>query len=409
MFYEDLVKKIKSKNCQLKWTKLEFDEKFKDLKSNIEIISSCGHLSSVQCSNFLYKNSCVICKQCTYKKSSETKTNVKFIGTEQEFHVMKAFKNYFTDKFDMKFMKEGCKVDFLIKPINIKEDSWLPIQLKTTKSNRHGLYSFHISQEYNNIIIFLFCIDEQKLWILDSSDINVKYINIGKNESIYNKYLVSVKNIKNILDELYKSKNNYLNNISFFETLNSIQMNNSIIMNDYRDNLFKDVSISYPEMNGLAYDCIINKSYKIQDKILTCHFHNKTNKPDEKRDFPNYICNIGRNSKKGLKSYQLGDNDFYWIHLPDKKGAYIIPEKILYDNSFISEKNETIKGKIISFFPYTDRNNDNKVISKYLWLNKYLYFYDNQNDMKLIINLFTPNNKNLVHEYECVCPIIIKE
>ena len=36
-------------------------------------------------------------------------------------------------------------------------------------------------------------------------------------------------------------------------------------------------------------------------------------------------------------SYKLGDNDFYYFHLPDKSGAYVIHEKQLYDHGFISK------------------------------------------------------------------------
>jgi hypothetical protein len=44
------------------------------------------------------------------------------------------------------------------------------------------MYSFHISNIYNDMIIICYCIDEKKIWIIPYNDINhLKYkINISK-------------------------------------------------------------------------------------------------------------------------------------------------------------------------------------------------------------------------------------
>jgi DNA-directed RNA polymerase subunit RPC12/RpoP len=90
--------------------------------------------------------------------------------------------------------------------------------------------------------------------------------------------------------------------------------------------------------------------------------------------------------------YKLGDNDFYWLSLPDKTGAYIIPENILFEKNIISSKNECKSIFILSLYPYHSSNQLTKI--KTSWLNDYLYFYDK--DIEKINKLFIPNDKNNV-------------
>lgn len=56
------------------------------------------------------------------------------------------------------------------------------------------------------------------------------------------------------------------------------------------------------------------------------------------------------------KNYKLGDNDFYWINVPDSN-FYIIPEKILLeDNGNIINRITLNKKYEDYYFKYDDPN-----------------------------------------------------
>lgn len=77
MNYQKVISTLESKNCKLDWTEDEFKENYKTAKSNINIISSCGHKTIVQYNNILYSNTGVLCKQCIYDKiSKDRKINI---------------------------------------------------------------------------------------------------------------------------------------------------------------------------------------------------------------------------------------------------------------------------------------------------------------------------------------------
>ena len=102
--------------------------------------------------------------------------------------------------------------------------------------------------------------------------------------------------------------------------------------------------------------------------------------------------------------YELGDNDFYWLSLPDKKGAYIIPESILFEKDLISNKNEQKKILMISLYPYHSKTQLETI--KTAWLNNYLYFYDK--NIEKINALFVPNGKNPVIVNDFI-PLILND
>ena len=73
-------------------------------------------------------------------------------------------------------------------------------------------------------------------------------------------------------------------------------------------------------------------------------------------------------------TYDKGDNDFYWINLPDNETFYIIPEHILITQNIISS--ETKKGK--KNISFAKRN---------IWLETYKYSYNEENINEIINNL----------------------
>lgn len=403
MIYTELVDKIEAKGCKFAWSEEEFETKYKNTKTNIDIISKCGHPSTVQCSNFLYTDTCVTCKQCTFKRYKDERVDKTTNYTFQEYNVIKAFQTYFKHDFEIKVLKEGCLADFCLKPLSISDDSWLPIQLKTITNSSHGKYCFTINNEYKDMLILLFCIENQHIWLLEGNEViekKIKRLCIGVNTSIYSRYQVKPIQLIGKLKEYYE-KSEYNKQLHIINEPISQQMRNAIEMNLYRDNIMHMLQFTYPEIPYTVYDAVVNNKFKVQDKVMTCAFLNKTNKPREKREKPNYFVHLGRRRKSGLFAYTLGDNDYYWIHLPDKKGAYIIPENALQEHDLISVKEESLKINMIMLHPYS--TDDKK--KKNEWLNDHLYLYDK--DIDRIIKLFDKPKQKIVNSY--TCPYIIKD
>ena len=396
--YERVLFEVESRGCKLDWTKEKFIETYKNHKTNIDIISICNHKTTVQYNNLLYKNTGITCKKCKYK---ESKKFIKTIdGHIQEYQVIKGFSNYYRDTFEFKISVEGCLADFAIRPINEEKNEWLPLQMKTNKSSSHGIYGFSINNNYKDMHVILYNIDENRTWIIDGNDIKIDKICIGINTSIYDKYEFGTNDLVPYFTKLYNTQP--LCKIEDINTPISKSSQQEQEFKRLRKKLFTDMYFEYSEVDSRVFDCIINKTFKVQDKVITKHYMNKTNNKNEKREKPSYNVNLNRRNGRGMMPYRIGDNDFYWISLPDKSGAYIISEQHLYDHKVITQNNEEIIVNTIHFHPY-----DNEGFNKHGWMNEYLYFYENKEHMKKIYQLFNPSGKE-EYKLDEIPPIIIK-
>lgn len=386
MNYKKLVRKIEDNGCKLDWLESDFKENYKNEKSNINIISQCGHNTSVQLSNFLYKKTGQInCRDCMFKQQSLDQKGISKDSFIQEFNVINAIQTYFKDKFIVSILPEGSKADMALKPIDCVIDSWLPIQVKTNKALSHGIYSFAIKNQYENMLLLLFNVEEQRIWILDGNDVSIKKINIGYQKSVYSKYEKTPIELGEYLTENYNNNDNMNQKLEYFAEGISDQIKNETEFRIYREKTFPQLNITYPIVYYRVYDAIINNSYKIQDKVITEYYHLKTNNKDERREKPAYVINL----LSGNHMYKLDDNDYYWFHLPDKSGAYIVPENILYENEYIADRGVNVTKKMLSLYPYHTKEQLENI--KTAWMNDHLYIY--KKDVEKIINLFPPRNK----------------
>ena len=402
MNYATILADVADKKCILTWTENDFKEKYKDTKSMINIISSCGHETTVQSSNFFHKDTGIICKKCIFKQFSDMTLNIPNDNHLQEYQVIKALQTYCKD-LKFKISVEGCLADFAIKPINEPSDIWLPIQMKTTKSISHGIYGFMIRQYYKNMFIILFSIEDQRIWLLNGNDVMIYKINIGNYHSIYSQYEIGSLDLVSNLTHNYYNFKDYLKTLDEINIPRSPQAVQEQHFNRYREKLFQNLVFNYPEIDGSVYDCIINNAIKIQDKIITCYYKKSSDK-SKNRNSESWMVHLQRRRKYCKISYKLGDNDYYWLHLPDKKGAYIIPEQILYDKKYISKVDEDLKPKSLLLYPYYSEQQLKSI--KNAWINDYLYIYDKNNTKQQIERLF--DNKelpNIITEY--ISPIVI--
>jgi hypothetical protein len=279
----------------------------------------------------------------------------------------------------------GTHSDICIKPIDIKEDLYLPIQIKTTEKFSHGFYSYSISgRTYENMLLILICLTEDKIWIInDTENINLKgKLNITK-KSKYKKYFMKDNNNINKILLKYYNTLNYNNN---YDTINlpiTLECQLEQKYRKLRENNLTFIEFIYGDLRQQVYDFKIY-DFKIQEKTVT-----------KRKDRKNSMIVTLHKSDGGKKNqpYELNDNDYYWFHIPDDKLFYVIPENILFNNGFISDKQNNIKGKTtLSLNPYNDNNWTKDYLFSYENLNlfkeKYSEFLQKEDNIELLINNF---------------------
>ena len=120
----------------------------------------------------------------------------------------------------------------------------------------------------------------------------------------------------------------------------------------YIDCLMKSVVCEFIDVsNYLHHDFMIGDK-KVQEKIGTCKNIAITFKLAKSNGKPNGV--------RKFVAYDAGENDLYWLHFPDKKKFYLLPETDVMDEH----------GKIRKYIYLSLRNPSEK------W-SKYLFEYDN--------------------------------
>jgi hypothetical protein len=145
-------------------------------------------------------------------------------------------------KIGLNIFKSLCENDFIIHFQNIQDistvlirpketnkyyNNFMPLYIKTTKSALKGRadysiikkkgkdgefettkvltnpnlnsYYFKLPKAYNDVLVMLICIDDNKFWIIDGSELLTDNISIGEKSSKYNKYLVDKSQIVTVL------------------------------------------------------------------------------------------------------------------------------------------------------------------------------------------------------------------
>lgn len=385
MDYDKLNKIIEDKNCKLQWSHEEFQKLYKNTSSPVNIISQCGHERIVPLANFIHKNTGVFCKSCLKENTRNKHVNNRTDYHMKEYTFIKALEHKCGVLFDFKILGECCLADVAIRPLTIKEDLWLPLQIKTIEKSVYNTYTFRIQNKYENMYVILYCINDNRLWIFNGNDINAQGIGIGKTKSKYDSNELSVDIVDKALLKKYNNSAHMLREIEILNTPLTTMACKELEFKKYRQSLLTSLHFSYPEVNGRVFDCIINKTYKIQDKLITCY-----TKPDRKVE--GHKANLYRHrNSDGNFLYKKGDNDYYWFHLPDKKGAYIIPENAFLERNMISsDDNIEYVSMTLHFYPYRSL-----LVSKYTWLNDHLYFYDKDKDKILALFKNDPTRQEI--------------
>ena len=140
--YKKLVEIFIEKKCKLITTNEQYYKLILDKRPIycvLDYIASCGHNNTIILSSFMYRNNGILCKDCT---TIEVKNNLRerhqdfIINNEAnenqtiEYKSYLYIKNIIDNKFIVNKTVEGCLADFIIKPIDIKEDLWLKNTIK---------------------------------------------------------------------------------------------------------------------------------------------------------------------------------------------------------------------------------------------------------------------------------------
>ena len=369
--YENIVNEFTKRSCQLLTTKEEHNEIINNSKKcnyKLRYIASCGHEHIVFFNVFKSRNTGVICPTCKNKETGKNQKDKmennelsKIFTIEQEYKFIKSFQELVKNNFNTIKAFDGCNSDLIFKPNNVLEDIWVGIQVKTTNV-RHLTYSFHINNIYKNCLILLYCVEDNKMWLIPENIIGEqKKISIGYNKSKYNIYQINENTVINKLNELYNNTTNFE-----FDKLNTptcIYQQREQIFRNFREEKINYIKFEYDEIEGTVYDFKI-ENYKIQEKVT---------KIDDKNKCCFQLCkNNGLiNWKQNQIQYDIGDNE---LNCDNKKDFFVIPEKFLIDKGFIGNKIENINRQS---FKITVKE---KLHQKSNWLKPFMFNYETINE-----------------------------
>ena len=377
--YDNIIEEFNKRGCTLITTKEEYSEIIRISKHTnykLNYIASCGHNHNVFYNVFKSRGSGIKCPSCKYTENGKIKKEqfknneiAKLGYINQENDCILKLISQLNNDFEIVKAFDGCIVDMIYKPIETTEDTWVGIQVKTTNRDING-YSFHLNNHYKNCLILCFdCINEN-IWIFPENyfnKINQTKISIGYTKSKYNTFKV-VKD--NLISCLY---NYYVNTSKFtFDELNlpiNIFQQREQEYRKFREEKIDFLKFEYENKEGTVYDFKIGK-YNIQEKV-TC-INNET-----KLVFFQLCKNNGSNNyrKKKICQYDVGDNDFYWLNVDNKKTFFVFPEQLLIDRGIIGSSKKN------TFFKVTLKEKIHKISE---WVIPYMFDYENVDRERLL-------------------------
>jgi len=329
--YQTISKAFSDKGCCLALSEEEFVKVYKNNRSKLDYIAACGHPNSVSYSGFCSFDQGLNCLSCV-KKNTGAKLKVlrsgdnKNSSIEQEYECIQYFMEQTNNTFNVKKTYDGCRADICLKPLLNTTDQWLGIQVKTTSSERDKFsrFSFKLNKtRYDNLLIVCICLKDKRMWLIPYKEVDGHTGISISSKSKYTQYEVTVETLESKLLQYYETMNMF-----DFDTLNtptSATVKQEQEYRKIRETSLPFVKFCYPNMEGTVYDFKIGEK-KVQEKVgLIC------------RNNPNSF-GFSLNKSDGRtqnRSYQIGDNDLYWLHCKNSSKFYLIPEHLLVENGFI--------------------------------------------------------------------------
>ena len=416
--YEERVKKLKDRGCSFICTEQEYYDNLDSNKNFLfNITMSCGHNHSTNFVNFDNSKTTDLCKKCNNFEDSKRKKAraAEFLknglGVPINVHLENIGCDYLKlvhkPVFEIRKTDEGCLGDYMYKPLNVTEDKWLLVQLKTTsQANKQGGYKFSLNNtKYDNCIMIFMCLNYEndkvnnpliwtcKYFVLEKekeedkqtqsskkkegTDTSVEISSTGK----YVQYAIDNKdNFKALNDKLldyYYKDTEHLKKFSAKECClpKSKTQQNEAKYRDIREDQIHFL-LSKRQSDSSKIDFIANGK-KFQEKVASVVSNNA------------YRVGFGcykkmTHGKKTWRRYKTGENDYYWIWIPNTTFFYLFSDKIMVDNDLIDKSDDITKHdssdnserSSIVLRPNPTKKNINDPRINSLWANKYLFDYD---------------------------------
>ncbi len=269
--------------------------------NKVRYIAQCGHEYTTRIDTFK-KGSARKCKDCVYETMRRSDSDYNIQEGESFLYISKILENV----LEHKRTNEGCFADFIYRPCGIKEDSWGQVQLKTTLKKVHGVYKFSIHKRYTGCLLLCHCVSDDRFWIFRDYEVPETCLGItsmGK----YSKNEVLSQNLGEYLLSQYQT----IPHVNLQDAVTPINQTQRT-EHEYRlkrERYYPDTYFEYPIHEQRRYDFIVNGK-KYQEKVATLK--------DKRFVFKS--------------NYIIGENDFYFIHIPDTDYFYCIPENTLMEN-----------------------------------------------------------------------------
>ena len=265
----------------------------------------------------------------------------------------------------------NCLADYILRPLDTTKNLYLPIQVKATLSkNSNGYYSFSMGcKNYKNMILICICINENKIWLFEGEEIpiidSINIISKNNIQSKYDKYLIDINLLSNILLNLY-NKGNLCSNKEDIDIPVGFSHKAEKIYKDIREKNCHFIKFEYPENESSVYDFIVNGK-RVQEKLA---FLKKKH----------YEVNFKKCN--GKISYHEEDNDVYWFNIGNSSKFYVVPTKLLVELKYLSNNKQVGKTTVTlnPRYTYEEAKLKNIVSAE---LNNYIFDYDNIDIKKL--------------------------
>lgn len=361
MRYQSISECVLHRGCKLLTT---FEDCFNNKlhsKSRYEIVAACGHNHSVQYDMFKAQQCGARCKICS---DNDRVVKCSLLQNNQgiEYEGFKYVRDQLVNLFQVVKMVEGTLADFAVKPLGHDKDELLAIQLKVTSTKVQkpsGNYSFTINKDYPDMYLLLICLEDKSIWLVNGNEvIGCIKISIGSKRSKYFKYQTT--DIGKTLMEMWQVCVKHT-----FNTLNTpigIPQQKEQKFRRRREEFLPYINFEYPEQEALPYDFTIN-GLRVQEKVASLIY--KRGKLQHKT----YAVKLSRHTHTKSKKYNKGDNDFYWINIPDTSEFFLLPEKDCIDHGIVN--NAKTVAKYVAVTLYTE--DKPHVINN--WMYKFLYDY----------------------------------
>jgi hypothetical protein len=380
--HDKLVECFESKGCRLLVSKEEFEANHQSTKiPKLKYIASCGHEHEVHVNVFKSRDTGIVCPSCKSKaiaikkRGDATRTSEgQSMNILQEDVCVKYLKKTIKG-FECVKTNDGCLADMAMRPMNVVDkDEWMMVQIKSTQRADNG-YSFHCHHsDYDGMLIICMCWMDKRIWFFNGTLTQQVKISIGKNKSKYADNEVAVEDLEKKLFDYY----NKLPMKALAEIMIPVSVSQQLAheFRQHRERTLEFLVFEYPDDSNLVYDFKVNGK-RVQEAVCTRIRHKKGVVVHLAKNGGKY--NTETSMQRRRICFECGDNDLYWLHMPDKRYFYLINEDFLMKQDHITVMNDPKGGRKNIWFPY-----DEAMKPKKNGWEQYLFDYTNIDKERLM-------------------------